>query len=128
MKIYLRNEIQMDEETEQIVQEFPVEVIEKKGIFYLSYRNDEGEKVVMKADEDEFLMTRFSTPKTRFRFMPNQEAIVTLPTPLGIQQFVTRTHLYRRDIAGQTIALSYELKPLGGDGIFATYQMTLRWE
>lgn len=127
MQIYLRNEIRMDEEMEVIVQAFPVEVMEKNGQCYLLYQNEEDEKVVIKADELEMVMTRFSTPKTIMRFLANKEAILALPTPMGTQHFVTDTHLYQRDLFGQKILLHYDLKPLEGEGVFASYQMEIQW-
>ncbi|MGT2910609.1 DUF1934 domain-containing protein [Streptococcus cameli] len=127
MQIYLKNEIQLDGEMEVIEQQFPVEVTEKNGAFFLVYTNDEKEKVMMKSTATELHMTRFSNPKTIMRFIKEEEAIITLPTPMGIQHFVTATSHYQQDLLQQQIVLHYDLKQLEGEGIFASYKMTISW-
>ncbi len=57
-------------------------------------------------------MTRFSTPKSIMRFISGKEAIVTIPTPLGIQHFVTATKRYQLNRSDQSVQLQYELKGL----------------
>ncbi|HGA1296913.1 TPA: DUF1934 domain-containing protein, partial [Streptococcus suis] len=58
MDIHLRNEIDLDGQIEVVDQQFQVEVKEKDGNLYLIYSNDEAEKVVIKCDEEELVMTR----------------------------------------------------------------------
>ncbi|MDQ0222655.1 DUF1934 domain-containing protein [Streptococcus moroccensis] len=128
MKIHLRNEIQIDEETEIILQTFDVTVQEKKNFTYLIYHNDEGEKVVLKLDQDELVMTRFSDPKSIMRFVRAEDAIVTVPTPMGLQHLVTRTHQLVFDKKNQNVLLHYDLKPLDGNQLFASYQMMISWQ
>ena len=127
MKIRLRNEIQIDNQVEVVDQVYPVEVMQKKGQVYLIFHNEEEEKTVIKCDDKELVMTRFSTPKSIMRFLPGKEAIVTLHTPLGIQHFVTATDHYQLKAEKGRIELHYALKQLEGDGIFATYRMEIGW-
>ncbi len=127
MKIRLRNEIQIDNQVEVVDQVYPVEVMQKKGQFYLIFSNEEEEKTVIKCDDKELVMTRFSTPKSIMRFLLEKEAIVTLHTPLGIQHFVTATDHYQLKTEQRKIELHYDLKQLEGDGIFATYRMEISW-
>ena len=127
MKIRLRNEIQIDNQVEVVDQVYPVEVKQKKDQVYLIFNNEEEEKTVIKCDARELVMTRFSTPKTIMRFLPEKEAIVTLHTPLGIQHFVTATDHYQLEAEKGRIELHYALKQLEGDGIFATYRMEISW-
>ncbi|HEM2809997.1 TPA: DUF1934 domain-containing protein [Streptococcus suis] len=128
MKIYLQNEIDLDGQLEVIDQSFPVEVKEKEGKFYLIYQNEEEEKVVIKCDGEELVMTRFSSPKSTMRFVKNQEAIVTIPTPLGIQHFVTQTILYQLSADQQDLILHYDLNGLENHQKFASYKMHIEWK
>lgn len=128
MTIRLVNEIQLDQEMEVIEQEFPVQIEEKNGHIYLIFINEEKEKVILKIDEDELLMTRFSKPKSIMRFVKEAEAVVVLPTPLGLQHFVTLTKSYQLDRDSQALFLAYDLKPLESDQLFASYQMTIGWD
>lgn len=127
MQIRLTNEIDLDGQMEVIDQVYPVEVISKKNQLYLIFTNEEGEKVVIKCDDMELTMTRFSTPKSFMRFLANQEAIVVIPTPLGLQHFVTVTKDYLLDVQAQAIRLYYDLKQLEGEEIFASYKMEISW-
>lgn len=128
MDIHLRNEIDLDGQIEVVEQQFQVELKEKDGHLYLIYSNDEAEKVVIKCDEEELVMTRFSTPKSIMRFISDKEAIVTIPTPMGIQHFVTNTKSYQLDRFGQLVRLQYELKGLENQQRFATYDLEISWK
>ena len=128
MNIHLRNEIDLDGQIEVVEQQFQVELKEKDGHLYLIYSNDEAEKVVIKCDEEELVMTRFSTPKSIMRFISDKEAIVTIPTPMGIQHFVTNTKSYQLDRFGQLVRLQYELKGLENQQRFATYDLEISWK
>lgn len=128
MKIYLHNQIRVDEQVEQVQQDYPVEMTIKNGQVYLVYTNEEKEKVVIKCKPDELVMTRFSTPNSVMRFVPNAEAVVQVQTPMGIQHFVTKTSRYQLDMGRQEILLDYSLKPLEGEQIFASYEMKISWK
>ena len=127
MKIRLSNEIQIYNQVEVVDQVYPVEVKQKKDQVYLIFNNEEEEKTVIKCDARELVMTRFSTPKTIMRFLPEKEAIVTLHTPLGIQHFVTATDHYQLYAEEGKIERHYALKQLEGEGIFASYRMEIGW-
>ncbi|MGT2753356.1 DUF1934 domain-containing protein [Streptococcus ovis] len=127
MQIHLTNEIDLDGQMEVVDQVYPVEVLRKKNQLYLMYTNEEQEKVVIKCDDKELSMTRFSSPKTLMRFLSNQEAIVVVPTPIGLQHFVTVTNEYQLDEEAQSIRLHYDLKQLEAEGIFASYRMEISW-
>ncbi|HFR4576102.1 DUF1934 domain-containing protein [Streptococcus suis] len=128
MQIRLRNEIDLDGQLEVVDQVFPVDVKEKDGSLYLLYTNDEKEKVAIKCGEAELTMTRFSNPKSIMRFLADGEAIVTVPTPLGIQHFVTHTKGYQLDRENQSVLLAYDLKGLENQQLFASYQMEISWK
>ena len=128
MRIQLRNEIDLGGQLEVIQQEFEVEVVDKEAQFYLIFVNDEGEKVVIKCQEEELVMTRFSNPKTIMRFLGGREAIVTIPTPMGIQHFVTNTKNYQLNRSEQHLRLQYDLKGLENQQRFASYDMAISWK
>ncbi|HEM4051879.1 TPA: DUF1934 domain-containing protein [Streptococcus suis] len=128
MNIRLRNEIDLDGQLEVIDQTFPVEVKKKDGKLYLIYQNEEEEKVVLKCDEQELVMTRFSNPKSIMRFVKHKEAIVTIPTPMGIQHFVTQTSLYQLSVEQQELILHYDLNGLENQQKFASYKMHIEWK
>ncbi len=128
MQIFLRNEIDLDGQLEVMDQVYPVDITEKNGLLYLMFTNEEGEKVALKAGDKELVMTRFSTPKSIMRFVKEQEAVVTIPTPMGIQHFVTVTSLYELDKSQQSLTLHYVLRALDSEQEFASYQMKIFWK
>ncbi len=128
MHIRLQNEIDLDGKVEIIDQRFQVEVKEKDGHLYLIFVNDEAEKVVIKCDDEELVMTRFSTPKSIMRFISNKEIIVTIPTPMGIQHFVTNTKNYQLNRSELYLRLQYDLMGLENQQRFASYDMAISWK
>lgn len=127
MQIRLRNEIDLDGQLEVIDQVYPVEVTEKNNQLYLVFLNEEKEKVLIKSGENELVMTRFSNPKSIMRFIADKDAVISLPTPVGIQHFMTSTHRYGLDRNEQEIKLDYDLKTLETGQLFARYRMTISW-
>ena len=127
MKIRIRNRIQMDEQVEQIDQSYAVDWTQKGAYHYLLFKNEEGEKVVLKLHDEELVMTRFSTPKSLMRFIKGGEALVGIPTPIGMQQFITKTSYYQVDLKKQTLELHYQLRTPDGERTFADYQMEISW-
>lgn len=125
MKIRMKNEIQLDGQMEVVDQVYEVDYKDKGDYAYLIYENEDQERVVLKFHDKELVMTRFSNPKTIMRFVKDEEAVVTLPTPMGIQHFVTDTSHYQ--LTDQVLQLHYQLKPLEGEQIFASYQMEISW-
>ena len=127
MKIRIRNRIQMDEQVEQIDQSYAVDWTQKGAYHYLLFKNEEGEKVVLKFHDEELVMTRFSTHKSLMRFIKGGEALIGIPTPVGIQQFITKTSHYQVDLKKQTLELHYQLRTPDGGRTFADYQMEISW-
>ena len=91
------------------------------------YQSEEQEKIVLKFNEDKLTMTRFSEPKTILHFINNGQHLVSIPTPLGAQQFVTDTQHYHLDAENQALELHYDLKRGDDDQLFASYQMKIEW-
>ncbi|WP_080983190.1 DUF1934 domain-containing protein [Streptococcus pseudopneumoniae] len=124
MKIRMRNTIQFDEQLEVIDQLYDVELREKGDFSYLLFYNEEKEKVVLKFNDTELVMSRFSNPKTIMRFLKDSDSLAYIPTPMGMQEFIIQTNRYQVD--GQKIYLDYQLQNQEGHP-FASYQLEIAW-
>ena len=127
MKIRMKNQIQLDGQTELIDQIYDAEWTQKGDHHYLLFKNEEDEKVVLKFHDTELTMTRFSNPKTLMRFIKDDRALVGVPTPMGMQTLMTDTRRYNLDLDKQIIFLDYQLKTPDGERLFADYQMEISW-
>lgn len=124
MKIRMRNTIQFEEQLEVIDQLYDVELREKGDFSYLLFYNEEQEKVVIKFQEEELVMTRFSNPKTIMRFLKDSDSLAYIPTPMGMQEFIIQTSHY--EVGGEKIELAYQLQ--NKEGVpFADYRLEITW-
>ena len=124
MKIRMRNTIQFDEQLEVIDQLYDVELREKGDFSYLLFYNEEQEKVVLKFNGEELVMSRFSNPKTIMRFLKDSDSLAYIPTPMGMQEFVIQTSHYQ--VVEQMIELVYQLQ--NKEGVpFANYRLEITW-
>ena len=127
MKLHIKNKIDLDGQVELVEQSYPVKLTEKNGHIYLTYTNEEKETVRLKCNDQELIMTRFSTPKSIMRFHRETPALVTIPTPVGLQHLQTQTSVYELDTKEQNLKIHYQLKQLEGDSVFANYQLEIKW-
>ena len=124
MKIRMRNTIKFDEQLEVIDQLYDVELREKGDFTYLLFYNEDQEKVVIKFQEEELVMTRFSNPKTIMRFLKISDSLAYIPTPIGMQEFIIQTSHY--EVGEEKIELAYQLK--NKEGVpFANYRLEITW-
>ena len=124
MKIRMRNKIQFDDQLEVIDQVYDVELREKGDFSYLLFYNEEQEKVVLKFNGEELVMSRFSNPKTIMRFLKDSDSLAYIPTPMGIQEFIIQTSHY--EIGEEKIELAYQLQ--NKEGVpFANYSLEITW-
>ena len=124
MKIRMRNTIRFDEQLEVIDQLYDVELREKGDFSYLLFYNEEQEKVVIKFQEEELVMTRFSNPKTIMRFLKDSDSLAYIPTPMGMQEFIIQTSHY--EVGDEKIELAYQLQ--NKEGVpFANYRLEITW-
>ena len=124
MKIRMRNTIQFDEQLEVIDQLYDVELREKGDFSYLLFHNEEQEKVVIKFQEEELVMTRFSNPKTIMRFLKDSDSLAYIPTPMGMQEFTIQTSHY--EVSEGKVELAYQLQ--NKEGVpFADYRLEITW-
>lgn len=124
MKIRMRNTIQFDEQLEVIDQLYDVELREKGDFSYLLFYNEEKEKVVLKFNDTELVMSRFSNPKTIMRFLKEADSLAYIPTPMGIQEFIIQTSHYQ--VEQHKIELAYQLQNKEGNP-FANYRLEITW-
>ena len=124
MKIRMRNTIQFDEQLEVIDQLYDVELREKGDFSYLLFYNEEQEKVVLKFNGEELVMSRFSNPKTIMRFLKDSDSLAYIPTPMGMQEFIIQTSHY--EVGEEKIELAYQLQ--NKEGVpFANYRLEITW-
>ena len=108
MKIRMRNTIKFDEQLEVIDQLYDVELREKGDFSYLLFYNEDQEKVVLKFNGEELVMSRFSNPKTIMRFLKDSDSLAYIPTPMGLQEFIIQTSHY--EVSEEKIELAYQLQ------------------
>lgn len=124
MKIRMRNTIKFDEQLEVIDQLYDVELREKGDFSYLLFYNEDQEKVVLKFNGEELVMTRFSNPKTIMRFLKDSDSLAYIPTPMGLQEFIIQTNHY--EVGEEKIELAYQLQ--NKEGVpFANYRLEITW-
>ena len=124
MKIRMRNTIKFDEQLEVIDQLYDVELREKGDFSYLLFYNEDQEKVVLKFNGEELVMTRFSNPKTIMRFLKDSDSLAYIPTPIGMQEFIIQTSYY--EVGEEKIELAYQLQ--NKEGVpFANYRLEITW-
>lgn len=126
MKIAIKNKIDLDGQVELIHEEHEVVVTKKNGQLYLVYQNAESEKVVIKCQDKELVMTRFGQPNTIMRFLAGGYARASMPTPMGLQQLVTLTKSF--DLRDNCLSLTYDLLPNEeATQVFASYDLQISW-
>ncbi len=124
MKIRMRNTIKFDDQLEVIDQLYDVELREKGDFSYLLFYNEDQEKVVLKFNGEELVMTRFSNPKTIMRFLKDSDSLAYIPTPMGLQEFTIQTSHY--EVSEGKIELAYQLQ--NKEGVpFADYRLEITW-
>ncbi|MDO4635554.1 MAG: DUF1934 domain-containing protein [Streptococcus sp.] len=128
MEVTIKNIIKIDDEMEEIVEVYPCEVFLKESHFYLRYTNSEEEKVVLKIGLDEFVMTRFSNPKSVMHFNKNQITEVSIPTPIGYQYFQISCEIFEFDSNENCLKITYSLSQRNLDQVFAYYNLELFWK
>ena len=121
----MRNTIKFDEQLEVIDQLYDVELREKGDFSYLLFYNEDQEKVVLKFNGEELVMSRFSNPKTIMRFLKDADSLAYIPTPMGMQEFIIQTSHY--EVGEEKIELAYQLK--NKEGVpFANYRLEITWD
>lgn len=82
---------------------------------------------MIKFNAAELTMSRFSKPQSVMRFLANKKALIAIPTPVGIQQFLTDTSHFHLDHGQQTVTLDYALLQPSTETAFAHYHLEIKW-
>ena len=127
MQIEINNTIKIDHETEVIHEVRDCQVTTKANSIYIVYHNDEKQRVVLKIKDDELIMTRYSDPKSIMRFHKGSLALVSIPTPMGIQHLITDTCLFEQKPEQNLVKVDYQLKQAETGQLFADYQLEIKW-
>ncbi|MGT2715818.1 DUF1934 domain-containing protein [Streptococcus respiraculi] len=125
MKIIIQNEIDLDGELEVVEEIRDAEVVEKGGFLYLTYQNDEKERVVLKIKDTDCTMTRFSTPKSVMYFINQETTVTQIATPVGIQILHVVTDTYQKKENHVTIRYALQIPQTGQD--LARYHLNIKW-
>lgn len=126
MHIQIKNKIDIDGEIELVHEVHEADLTVKGDYHYLIYQNGEGEKVVIKFNDQTLVMTRFSTPQSVMRFEKSNFAPCSIPSPMGVQKIVSKTMRYH--LANQNLSLSYSLLPYSeAEHAFASYELQITW-
>ncbi|MTB64962.1 DUF1934 family protein [Streptococcus sp. zg-86] len=125
MKIGIHNEIDLDGQLEVIEQVYEAEVVEKGDFLYLTYQNEEKERVVLKINQQECTMTRFSTPKSVMQFISNETSVTQIATPVGMQILNVVTDFYQKEEKQVTIRYALRIPQTGQD--LARYKLCIQW-
>ncbi|EHI74225.1 hypothetical cytosolic protein [Streptococcus criceti] len=128
MQIKIYNTIQMEEQTELIEEIHDCQWTNKGDYDYLIHQNSQNEKVVIKLNHKELVMTRFSNPKSIMRFLKGNLDFAAIPTSMGVQRLVTRTKTFQLDRDSQQLHLIYDLlTDPEADRPLASYDMRIAW-
>ncbi|MGT2950630.1 hypothetical protein BU202_05915 [Streptococcus cuniculi] len=125
MKIIIQNEIDLDGEMEVVEEIRDVEAVEKGGFLYLTYQNDEKERVVLKITDTDCTMTRFSKPKSVMHFINQETTVTQIATPVGIQILHVVTDRYEKRENQITVGYALQIPQTGQD--LARYHLKIRW-
>lgn len=128
MNIIMENKIMMDGDMDLVHEEVEGQYREKGDFTYLIYTNAEDEKVILKCNQDELTVTRFSQPQSIMKFEKNNFAAAQIPSPVGLQRLVTKTTHFDLNKEDRTLILHYQLLPHpDAEQALADYQMRLTW-
>lgn len=128
MTIIIKNTIRYDDQVEKIKEEYPSQFFEKGNYDYLIYQNAENEKVVIKFNSEEMTISRFSKPQSIMKFSKDKQALIAVPTPVGIQQFLTDTSYFKLDSLQQKVTIAYKLLLESNQLEFADYYLEIKWK
>ena len=128
-QIRIKNQIKMTDQQEEITEKANGQVIRKSDSYYLTYQNDNQEKVVLKVNSMGLVMSRFSEPKSIMRFYPQEDTQSLIATPLGMRGLTIETRLFFFDECAKEVKVSYRLylDPEKSQSL-ADYDLTIGWD
>lgn len=128
MEVTIKNTIKIGQEIEKVLEVHQCERFKKENALFLTYQNSENEKVILKLTKSEFVMSRYSSPKSVMTFHKDRLSDVAIPTPLGYQYFQTKCHSFDFYDQESTLKISYDLIQRDTEELFASYRLEISWE
>ena len=123
MEITIRNKIKIDYQEELIKEKYQGELKKGNAQTLLKYQNANNEKVLLKFDENEVVMTRFAAKATKMYFRPKTS---TLTDYEGLGELSLFTHSLSIDQNQRTIKIKYQLSQ--GQQKIADYHLRIDWQ
>lgn len=123
MEIIIRNRIKIDQQEELVKEIYQGEL--KKGEYQtlLKYKNAANEKVLLKFDGKEVIMTRFAKRPIKMHFHPE---IPSLTEYEGLGELSILTNALSIDHESRTIKINYQLSQ--GPQKIADYHLRIDWK
>lgn len=123
IRIRIQNKIKLDEQEEIIREEYDGELKKLAGKICLIYKNEQNEKILLKFDEQELVMTRYGRQVTNMKF---HKQFPTKVNYEGLGELSLLTKLLSVDHEKSSVQLHYHIAQ--NDLKIADYQMQIDWE
>lgn len=122
MEIIIRNRIKIDQQEEMVKEIYQGEFKKVNLQTLLKYENAANEKVLLKIDEDEVIMTRFAKRPIKMHFQPEG---TTLTEYEGLGELSLFTNTLSIDQERKIIKINYQLSQ--GAKKIADYHLRIDW-
>ena len=122
MEIIIRNRIKIDQQEEMVKEIYQGEFKKVNLQTLLKYENAANEKVLLKIDEDEVIMTRFAKRPIKMHFQPEG---TTLTEYEGLGELSLSTNTLSIDQERKIIKINYQLSQ--GAQKIADYHLRIDW-
>ena len=122
MEIIIRNRIKIDQQEEMVKEIYQGEFKKVNLQTLLKYENAANEKVLLKIDEDEVIMTRFAKRPFKMHFQPEG---TTLTEYEGVGELSLFTNTLSIDQERKIIKINYQLSQ--GAQKIADYHLRIDW-
>nr|WP_277877528.1 DUF1934 domain-containing protein [Lactococcus lactis] len=123
MEIIIRNRIKIDQQEELVKEIYQGELKKGEHQTLLKYKNAANEKVLLKFDEKEVIMTRFAKRPIKMHFHPE---IPSLTEYEGLGELSILTNALSIDQESRTIKINYQLSQ--GPQKIADYHLRIDWK
>ena len=122
VQIIIRNRIKIDQQEEMVKEIYQGEFKKVNLQTLLKYENAANEKVLLKIDEDEVIMTRFAKRPIKMHFQPEG---TTLTEYEGLGELSLFTNTLSIDQERKIIKINYQLSQ--GAQKIADYHLRIDW-
>jgi uncharacterized beta-barrel protein YwiB (DUF1934 family) len=123
MEIIIRNRIKIDQQEELVKEIYQGELKKGENQTLLKYKNAAGEKVYLKFDEKEVIMTRFAKRPIKMHFHPE---IPSSTEYEGLGELSLLTNTLSIDHERRIIKINYQLSQ--GAQKIADYHLRIDWQ